>query len=101
MIFSSAPDSSLILSAPVDRTAMAEPGVTGRASPTATLHVSPSSDKVSGNEAIVAGVAHRRAAEPVIDEYARRLVYLVLDRLAADRHFDDYVHLVRWVTADG
>jgi hypothetical protein len=52
------------------------------------------------DEAVIARVAHRRVEEAVDDERARRFVHLVLDRLAADRHLDDDVHVVRRVRAD-
>src|SRR5258707_9247547 len=52
------------------------------------------------HEAVVPGIAHRRVQEAVDDQGARRLVHLVLDRLAADRHFDDGVDVLGRVVAD-
>jgi hypothetical protein len=53
------------------------------------------------HETVVAGECHRRIQEPIDDERAGILVELVLDRLAAERDFDDDVDVVRRVVADG
>ena len=46
------------------------------------------------NEAVVTGVAHGRVEKAIDEQRARSLVHLVLDRLAADRHFDDDVDVL-------
>ena len=48
MIFSSPPASSVILSTPIGRTAITEPGSSGRVLATSTSQGSPSSDSVCG-----------------------------------------------------
>ena len=52
------------------------------------------------HEAVVAGIAHRRVQEAVDHQRAGRLVHLVLDRLAADRHLDDDVDVLGRIVAD-
>src|SRR5471030_431927 len=52
------------------------------------------------HEAVVPGIAHRRVEEAVDHQRARRLVHLVLDRIAADRHLDDGVHVLGRIMAD-
>ena len=52
------------------------------------------------HEAVIPGVAHGGIEEAVDDQRAGFLVHLVLDRLAADRHLDDDVDVVRGVLAD-
>ncbi len=97
MIFSSPPASSSMNSTPTGRTLITAPGTIARVLATSTSHGSPSSDSVCGNEAVISGVAHRRIEEAVDHQGAGGLVHLVLDRLAADRHLDDDVDLVRRV----
>ena len=53
------------------------------------------------DEAVVAGIAHRRVQEAVDVDRARVLVELVLDRLAVQRNFDDDVDVPRRIAADG
>ncbi len=53
------------------------------------------------NEPVIARVAHGRVEETVHDQRPGLLVHLVLDGLAADRHFDDDVHFIRRITANG
>src|SRR5471030_1554280 len=52
------------------------------------------------HEAVVPRIAHRRVEEAVDHQRAGRLVHLVLDRLAADRHLDDGVHVLGRIVAD-
>ena len=54
-----------------------------------------------GNEAVVAGITHRRIEEAVDDQRARVLVHLVFDRLAADRNLDDDVDVFGGIVAGG
>src|SRR5262249_17410335 len=51
------------------------------------------------NESIVPRIAHRRIEEAVDDERSGFLVHFVFDRLAADRHLDDCVDLLRRISA--
>ena len=89
MIFSSPPPSSSIISTPTGRQLITAPGH-DRAR-VADEHV----DRVAvgrqgvRNEAVIAGIAHRRVEEAVDEQRAGGLVHLVLDGLAADRHLDD------------
>jgi len=53
------------------------------------------------HEPVVAGIGHRRVQEAIHDQRARFLVHLVLDGLAAVRDFDDDVHVLRGIVADG
>ncbi len=53
------------------------------------------------HEAVIARIGHWRIEEAVDDEGAGLLVHLVLDRLAADRHFNDDVDVFRRIGADG
>jgi hypothetical protein len=52
------------------------------------------------HEAVIARIAHRRVQEPVDHQGAGRLVHLVFDRLAADRHLDDDVYVFGRIVAD-
>ena len=52
------------------------------------------------DEAVIAGVAHRRIEEAVDHQRAGLLVHLVFDRLAANRHLDDDVDVIRRVVSD-
>src|SRR5262245_11874614 len=52
------------------------------------------------DEAVIAGVAHRRIEETVDHQRAGFLVHLILNRLAANRHFDDDVDFVWRVGPD-
>ncbi len=56
--------------------------------------------KRMGDEAVVSGVAHRRVEKPVDLQRAALLVHLVFYRLAADRHLDHDIDVVRRVLAD-
>src|SRR5205807_4180027 len=47
------------------------------------------------DEAVIAGITHRSIEEAVDEQRAARLVHLVFDRFAADRHLDDDIDLVR------
>jgi hypothetical protein len=51
------------------------------------------------HEAVVGGVAHRRVQDAVDEQRARRLVELVLHRLAAGRDLDDDVQVFGRVLA--
>lgn len=53
------------------------------------------------HEAVIARIGHGCVKETVDDKRAGLLVHLVLDRLAADRHFNDYVDVFRRIGADG
>ena len=53
------------------------------------------------HEAVIAGVAHRGVQKAVDEQRAGLLVHLILDRLAADRHFDDDVDVLRRILSDG
>src|ERR1700722_11255218 len=53
-----------------------------------------------GNEAVISRIAHRGVEKPVDLKRAALLVHLILDRLAADRHFDDDVDIVGRILAD-
>ena len=94
MIFSSPPPSSSIFSTPTGRTFMTAPGTIGAG--IRDQHV----DRVAvvgqrmRDEAVIAGIAHRRVQEAVDEQRAGILVHLVFDRLAADRHLDDDVDVV-------
>ena len=52
------------------------------------------------DEAVIRRILHRRVDEAVDEERARRLVHLVLHRMAAMRHLDDDVDVVGRVDAD-
>ena len=52
------------------------------------------------HETVIARVAHRRVQETIHHQRAGGLVHLVLDRLAADRHFDDDVDVLGRIVAD-
>ena len=52
------------------------------------------------DEAVIAGVAHRRIEEAIDHQRAGFLVHLVFDRLAANRHFDDDVDVVWRIYSD-
>ena len=100
MIFSSPPASSSINSTPTGRTLMTAPGTMARVLTISTSQGSPSSDKRVRDEAVIARIAHRRVEEAVDDQRAGFLVQFVFDRLAADRHFDDDIDVVRRIYAD-
>ena len=51
------------------------------------------------NKTVVSGIAHRRIKHPVDEQRARLLVHLIFDRLAANRHPDNDIDLVRRVLA--
>jgi len=53
-----------------------------------------------GDEAVVAGIAHGGIKEPIDHEGTGRLVHFVLDRLTADRDFDDDVDFLGRVPTD-
>ena len=53
------------------------------------------------HEPVIPRIGHRRIQKPVHHQNTRILVELVFDRLAADRHFDDDVNVVRRGLADG
>jgi len=53
------------------------------------------------HEAVIPGVTHGRVQEAVDHQGTGFLVHLVLDRLSADRHFDDGVHVFGRILADG
>ena len=79
---------------------MTAPGMIGRVLATSTSIGSPSSRQRVRHEAVIPRIAHRRVEEAVDHQGAGRLVHLVLDRLAADRHLDDGVDVVGRVVAD-
>ncbi len=54
-----------------------------------------------GDEAVIAGIVHRRIEEAVDEQRARILVHLVLHRHTALRNLDDGVNVPRCVRADG
>ena len=99
-IFSSSPALSSITSTPIGRTLMTQPGTSARVLQTSTSIGSPSPDKRVRHEAVIAGIAHRGVQEAVDEQRAGRLVHLVFDRLAADRHLDDDVDVFRRILAD-
>jgi hypothetical protein len=47
------------------------------------------------HETVVTRVAHRRVQKAIHNQRTGGLVHLVFDRFAADRHFDDDVHVIR------
>ena len=99
--FSSPPASSSIISTPTIRQLMIAPGAMARV--LATMHVAGIAvvRQRVGDEAVVPRIAHRRVEEPVDHQRAGRLVHLVLDRLAPDRHLDHDIHLVGRIVSDG
>ncbi len=52
------------------------------------------------NEAVIAGIAHRGIEKSVNHQRAGLFVHLVFDWLAANRHFDDDVDVVRRIDPD-
>src|SRR5262249_2121545 len=52
------------------------------------------------HETIVAGIAHRRVQEAIDNERASSLIEFVFNGFAADRHFHNDVHVLRWIGAD-
>ncbi len=53
------------------------------------------------NEAVISWITHRRIEKAVDEERAGRFVHFVFDGLAADRHFDNDVDVVRRGLASG
>ena len=53
------------------------------------------------DEAVIAGIAHRRIEKAVDEERAGGLVHLIFDGLAADRDFDDDIDVVGRILAGG
>jgi len=52
------------------------------------------------NEAIVPRIAHRGVEKAIDHQRTSSLVHFIFDRLAPDRHLDDYVHVVGRVLAN-
>ncbi len=53
------------------------------------------------DEAVIARIAHRRVQEAIDEDRAGGLVHLVLDRVAANRHFHDHVDVFGRIHPDG
>ncbi|QTK80365.1 hypothetical protein AT6N2_C2813 [Agrobacterium tumefaciens] len=53
------------------------------------------------HEAVVTRVGHRRVEKAINDQRAGILVHLVLDRMSADRHFNDNINVFRRIFAYG
>ena len=100
MIFSSPPASSSISSTPTGRTLITAPGTMARVLAISTSQRVAVAGQRVRDEAVIAGIAHRRVEEAVDDQRAGFLVHLVFDRLAADRHLDDDVDVVGRILAD-
>ena len=100
MIFSSPPASSSISSTPTgahahdrarhDRAGVGDQHVAG---------IAVARQRVR-DEAVIAGIAHRRIEEAVDHQRAGVLVHFVFDRFAANGHFDDDVDVVRRIDSD-
>ena len=80
-------------STPIGRTLMTQPGTSARVADQHVDRVAVARQRMR-HEAVISGIAHRRIEEAVDEQRARRLVHLVFDRLAADRHLDDDVDVV-------
>src|SRR5947209_5114029 len=52
------------------------------------------------NEAVIAGIAHRRIQEAIDEQHAGRLIHLIFDRFAADRDLNDDIDVFRGIVAD-
>ncbi len=53
------------------------------------------------DEAVIAGVAHRRIEKAIDEERAGGLVHLIFDGFAADRDFDDDIDILGRILAGG